>query len=172
MLATTSPREVFEALIGRISAAQWEELAELYAEDAVAEIPFALPGPDRVEGREQLRARFAAAAGGLLRLHVSNVVVHETADPEVIIAEFDYHGQISITGRSFDAANVQVLRIRNGLIVHTRDFHHHLAFAAAGGHLSESVAAFEAAFEGGIEAGIETVAEGTSGGSQIGGVSE
>jgi len=39
-------------------------------------------------------------------------VVHDTADPEVIVGEFDYHGQVATTGRAFRVANVQVLRIR------------------------------------------------------------
>jgi uncharacterized protein len=64
-------------------------------------------------------------------------VVHATGDPEVVIAEFDYDGQVTTTGRSFRVANVQVLRVRNGQIVASRDYHNHLAIAAALGQLHE-----------------------------------
>ncbi|HEY3866773.1 MAG TPA: nuclear transport factor 2 family protein [Actinocrinis sp.] len=144
---TRTPREVFLAFIGAISEGRWTELADFYAEDAVAEIPFSLPAPDRVEGREQLRARFEAATQRPIELRAENIVVYETADPEVVIAEFDYRGRVTTTGRSFVAANIQILRIRDGLIVATRDFHHHLALAAAGGRLPEAAAAFDAAFD-------------------------
>ena len=43
--------------------------------------------------------------------------MHETVDPEVVIAEFDY------TARGVTFANIQVLRVRDGLIVETRDYH-------------------------------------------------
>jgi ketosteroid isomerase-like protein len=144
MSATTTPREVFESLIGGISAGKWEGLADLYAEDTVVEIPFAVPVPTRIEGREQIRVHFAAASGGPVELHACNILVHETTDPEVIVAEFDYQGRIATTGRTFEVSNIQVLRVRDGLIVSTRDFHNHLMFAAAGGHLPELVAALEA----------------------------
>jgi ketosteroid isomerase-like protein len=39
-----------------------DDLADLYAADAVHELPFLLPGmPDRLEGREQVRAAYRAA---------------------------------------------------------------------------------------------------------------
>jgi ketosteroid isomerase-like protein len=62
-------------------------------------------------------------------------VVHDTGDPEVIIAEFDYHGQVTPMGPLFEVANVQVLRVRDGRIVASRDYHDHLAIAAALGQL-------------------------------------
>jgi uncharacterized protein len=66
-------------------------------------------------------------------------VVHDTGDPEVVIAEFDYDGQVTTTGHSFRVANVQMLRVRNGKIVSSRDYHDHLAIAAAPGQLHELV---------------------------------
>jgi ketosteroid isomerase-like protein len=147
MSVTATPREVFESLIGGISAGRWEELADLYAEDTVVDIPFAVPVPTRIEGREQIRAHFAAASGGPVELHACNVLVHETADPEVIVAEFDYQGRVATTDRTFEVSNIQVLRVRDGLIVSTRDFHNYLVFAAAGGRLPELVAALEAGSE-------------------------
>lgn len=133
----TSPRSVFESLLQGISDGKWSDLADLYAEDAVVEMPFAPSSPTRLEGREAVRAHFAAAAGGPLKIQASNIVVHDTADPEVVIAEFDYDGQVTTTGRSFRVANIQVLRVRNGKIVSSRDYHNHLALAAAFGQPHE-----------------------------------
>jgi ketosteroid isomerase-like protein len=127
----TSPHQVLESLLQGISDGRWNDLADLYAEGAVVEMPFAPSGPTRLEGREAVRAHFAAAAEGPLKLQASNVVVHDTGDPEVVIAEFDYQGQVTTTGRSFRVANIQVLRVRDGQIVSSRDFHNHLAIAAA-----------------------------------------
>ncbi|NYI04541.1 nuclear transport factor 2 family protein [Allostreptomyces psammosilenae] len=134
----TSPREVFHRLLQGIASGHWEELADLYAADAVVEVPFALPSPLRLEGREQIRAHFLAATGQPLELRPVNVVVRETDDPEVVVAEFDYEGRVTTGSTTFRAANVQTLRVRDGLIVSSRDYHDHVAIARALGAFPEA----------------------------------
>ncbi|HZD67827.1 MAG TPA: nuclear transport factor 2 family protein [Actinomycetes bacterium] len=138
-MSNPSPRKVFESLLQGISDRRWHELADLYAEDTVVELPFAPGAPTRLEGREAVRAHFTTAAVGPLKLRASNVVIHYTDDPEVVIAEFEYHGQVTTTGRAFQVSNIQVLRVRNGQIVSSRDYHDHLAIAAAVGGLHQLV---------------------------------
>ncbi|MCO6010656.1 nuclear transport factor 2 family protein [Actinoallomurus purpureus] len=140
----TSPRAVFERLNRGIAEGRWNDLADLYAEDAVVRQPFAPPAsgaPQILEGRETIRARFAGAARMGLRFGVRNVIVHETTDPEVIVAEFDY--DIPAGDDVLTAANVQVLRVRDGLIIETRDYHDHLTIARATGGLSALLAALD-----------------------------
>jgi ketosteroid isomerase-like protein len=144
MTEPTSPREIFERLISGISAGRWHELAALYAEDAVVQQPFAAPSAPSLEGREAIHAHFCAAANGPLELTARNVVVHETTDPEVIIAEFDYQGRITTVDRTFTVANIQVLQVRDGMIVATRDYHDHLALAHVTGRLPNLLAALTA----------------------------
>ncbi|MFF3459593.1 nuclear transport factor 2 family protein [Streptomyces sp. NPDC002730] len=144
MSETLSPREVFQKLIEGISAGRFTELAELYAEDAVVETVFEPVGPRRFEGRAALKERFAqVSASSPVELAPANVVVRETDDPEVVVAEFDYHVHHQLTGRTFEASNIQVLRVRDGLIVSSRDYHDHLALIVAGGNLPQLVAALE-----------------------------
>ncbi|MFJ8017776.1 nuclear transport factor 2 family protein [Streptomyces sp. NPDC096339] len=146
MSETLSPREVFRKLIENIGAGRYEELAALYAEDAVVETVFEPVGPRRVEGRAALEERFAqVAADSPVELTPVNVVVRETDDPEVVVAEFDYRVHHRVTGRTFEAANIQVLRVRDGLIVGSRDYHDHLALIVAGGNLPQLVAALDGA---------------------------
>lgn len=133
-LSPSTPREVFTTLIGLISDGKWADVSALYAEDAVAELPFALPAPERIEGRAELHRRFMSLPdNAALTMRAENVRVHETADPEVIVAEFDYRGRGGAAGRPFHVANIQLLRVRDGLIVATRDFHDHAALAVATG---------------------------------------
>ncbi|KOU13928.1 hypothetical protein ADK52_37250 [Streptomyces sp. WM6372] len=139
-----SPREVSQELLERIGAGRYSELAELYADDAVVETVFEPVGPRRFEGRAVIEARFAEVAGGSpVELTPANVVIRETDDPEVVVAEWDYRVHHRVTGRTFTSANIQVLRVRDGLIAGSRDFHDHLALALAGGHLPQLVQALE-----------------------------
>ncbi|MGW3668687.1 nuclear transport factor 2 family protein [Streptomyces sp. NPDC005141] len=139
-----SPRAVFTKLLEGIAAGRYSELADLYAEDAVVETVFEPVAPRRTEGRSALQERFAqVAAGSAVELTPANVVIRETDDPELIVAEWDYQVHHRPTGRTFESANIQVLRVRGGLIVHSRDFHDHLALIAAGGALPQLVAALD-----------------------------
>jgi ketosteroid isomerase-like protein len=111
-------------------------MAELYAEDAVHEFPFTRPGvPARLRGRAQIRA-FMAANWEKSPLHYKayrNVVIHETADPGVIIVEQEATGTAATTGRDFALPNIVVLTVRDGRIVRFRDYVNVLAVAEAAG---------------------------------------
>lgn len=131
-----TPHAVFERLVDGVTHGRWDELPGLYAEDTVVTHPFAPAAAGPLRGREALRRHFAAAAGLDLEMTARDVVVHTTADPEVVIGEFAYEGHVRATGRPFTIANVFVLRVRDGLIVESRDYADHLAFAAATGRLA------------------------------------
>jgi ketosteroid isomerase-like protein len=117
-----------------VSTAGRTAYADDLADDLVVEWPFNPPGrPRRVEGR----AAFEAIAGpGRAALPVRfeefrDVVIHETADPEVIIAEYVLTGTVLTTGRQASAAFVTVLRVRDGKVVHVREYQDVAAMAAA-----------------------------------------
>jgi ketosteroid isomerase-like protein len=63
------------------------------------------------------------------------MVIHETADPEVVVAEWDYEGLVTTTGRSFLVSNIQVSTIHDSKIVVSRDYHNHLVLADMMGRL-------------------------------------
>lgn len=135
MPESASPREVLEHLIHGISNRRWQVLHELYAHDTLVEYPFALSAPARLEGREAVQRYFTAVARVPMELQARNIVVHETSDPEVIVAEWDYDGLVTTTNRSFQVSNIQVSRVRNGQIVASRDYHNHLVLADVLGRL-------------------------------------
>lgn len=67
--------------------------------------------------------------------------MHETADPEVVIGEFVYDVRVSGTGNEFEVGAIFVLRVRDGLIVTSRDYTNHLALARGTGRLPQPVEA-------------------------------
>jgi ketosteroid isomerase-like protein len=124
-----SPRAVFERCARLGLAGDAAAQAAMYAEDAVLEFPFAPPGvPQRLEGRAAIGRLLAAlgrqASGAGMRVDegASQVVVHETGDPEVIVAEVDACGEVAATGARFRRRYVQVYRVRDGAIVSMRDY--------------------------------------------------
>lgn len=99
--------------------------ADLYAEDGVWEAPFQGPG-SRVEGRENIRhmllkTQKAMVLGRVYPKGYKSVVWHETSDPEVIIVELEVYGKIG--KRDFNLPYIQIFRVRNGEVVHVRDYY-------------------------------------------------
>jgi ketosteroid isomerase-like protein len=94
--------------------------------------------------REALRTRFEAGAAMFRFTSVTDVVIHETTDPEVVIAEYTMLGETA-TGprRSFAMPLLMVLTIRDGLIVHTRDYNSAVAAAQALGTVPQLIGALE-----------------------------
>ena len=126
-----TPRQVAEKLVTGISEGRFEEVPRLYAEDCVVEVPYATGGAaPLLEGGAAVREHFSHADAMPFRLRARDLVVHETEDPELVVLSWDYEVTATTTGATATVANVQFLRVRDGLIVHSRDFHDHARFAA------------------------------------------
>ena len=132
-------RETVEAFLASITTR--DKLIDFYAPDVVIERPYAPATLRRSEGLEILRQGITRAADLYTLDKTDNVVLHETADPEVIIAEYDVHCRVVATQKDFVASFIMVLRVRDGLIVHSRDYNNPLASAAALGTTPDQLAA-------------------------------
>jgi uncharacterized protein len=100
---------------------------EMFAEDGVMEFPYALPDAKHLEGRQALAAHLGYLARIVELLNVSDVTLHETSDPKVVILEFASSGRAVATGEPFEQRYVSVIRLRDGHIAHYRDYWNPLA---------------------------------------------
>jgi uncharacterized protein len=138
-----SPREVFLALVNGVADSRWEELPDLYAEQTDVSHPFDPQRAPALRSREEIRRHFGVrdaarpAEGARLVRQVGNVRIHETVDPEVIVAEFEYQGTDPGTGADYALPAIFVMRVRDGEIVESRDYHDVIASARARGTLGE-----------------------------------
>jgi ketosteroid isomerase-like protein len=134
---TSGPAAVYERILEAALAGSPDDYADLYAADAVLEFPFTAPGfPRSLRGQEEIRAHLRATMGRAVRLEeFRGVAVHETTDPEVIVAEHAIVGTATASGLPCSIANLLVLTVRDGRIVRQRDYLDVLAAAAAAGRL-------------------------------------
>jgi ketosteroid isomerase-like protein len=138
-----TPTEVFLRLVHGVCDRRYGELPELYADRTDVRHPMSPYGDKPLLTRDALREHFGGAGprvAAVVRFEPANVRIHETQDPEVIVAEFDYAGTVIETGRPFTVPCVFVLRVRDGLIVESRDYIDHVAMARARGQVEELVA--------------------------------
>jgi uncharacterized protein len=141
-----SPREVFLALVNGVAEGRWDELPSLYAEQTDVVHPFDPLRAPALRTRDELRQHFRPTETSVrLRRRPANITIHETADPEVIIVEFEYQGTVMDTGEPFTQPAIFVLRVRDGEIVSSRDYFDHLSTARVRGQLDGLVAAVKAA---------------------------
>jgi hypothetical protein len=146
MPADTSARAVAARFLEASVSDARGDLADLYAEKVTVEMPFGPPlHPALTEtDRESLRNRFEAGASMFRFTNVEDVVIHETTDPEVIITEYTMHGETATELRhTFAMPLLMVLTIRDGLIVHTRDYNSPVAAAQALGTVPQLIGALE-----------------------------
>lgn len=127
---TPAPRQVVERLLAAVTGRRPADAAALYADDAVVTHPFA-PSDAPLAGRAALAEHFAAGPAVPREMRADDVVIHQTVDPEVVVAEFTYRGRATDTGRECATPCVFVVRVRDGLIVRSRDYAHHEAMARA-----------------------------------------
>lgn len=124
---SASPGAILERQLRDIADRNFAPAVARFAEDTVVEHPFFTPEPVTFRGREALRRHFAGAPELPLTLRVSDLVVYQTTDPEVLVAEFNYQATNTTTGRTRVLPNIVVVRVRDGLIVSSRDYHLHQA---------------------------------------------
>jgi ketosteroid isomerase-like protein len=121
---SASPRDVFLRLVHGVAEGRFNELPDLYAEVTDVRHPIATPESEPLTTRLALREHFAVppeARASIPQRRVVDVIVHETTDPEVIVAEFAYEFPMrdaSVT----KVPCIFVMRVRDGEIVESRDY--------------------------------------------------
>ena len=142
-MPATTPRQTAEQFLRATLSPDPGDLADFYAPEVVIEMPFTAAGlyPARIETtREELRARFRAGAAVRRYRELRDVVVHETADPGVVIAEYGLDGELTESAEPFSLRFVMVMTIADGQIVHTRDYADPIAGARALGRVPQLLA--------------------------------
>ncbi|HEV2780425.1 MAG TPA: nuclear transport factor 2 family protein [Actinophytocola sp.] len=139
-----SPREMAELVRRMVEGKEGIEFADLFAPDGIMEYPFSIPGlPLTLDGQDAIREFFAARAGlrNLFDMAEVTAEVYETDDPEVVITEIRHHGYAHATNTPYEMRALGIIRVRNGKIVHYRDYMNPLSLAKYTGRLPELISA-------------------------------
>lgn len=92
-------------------------------DDVVLEFPYAPAGrPQRVEGKAAAGEYLRAVPAQISFERVTNLVVHQTVDPNTAIIEWSATGRVKATGAAYEMSYVVVLTVVDGKIAHYRDY--------------------------------------------------
>ncbi|MFB9238780.1 nuclear transport factor 2 family protein [Plantactinospora siamensis] len=120
---SATSREVVEQMLRAGREMDVETVVALMAPDGCIEWPYRPPGvPGRLQGRAEIH-RHLSQAGNFVRFtEYRDLVLHETADPEVVIVEYDALGTLVATGAPFRQTVIAVFRVREGQVRSYRDY--------------------------------------------------
>lgn len=107
---------------------------EMMADDAVMEFPYAPPGlTQRLEGRAAL-AEYISGLVNIIKVESMTLsVIHHTTQPGVLILEFEGAASSVQTGNLYNQIYISVITLRDGYIVHYRDYWNPLVVLEAAG---------------------------------------
>lgn len=138
-------RELVDAALRLLLAKDMAGFAGLWAVDGAIEFPFAPPGyPQRLDGRHAVHDYLRDYPDQVDIRAIVSRTVHETTDPDVVVAEFEVDGVAVRTARPYRMRYIAVVRARDGEIAHYRDYWDPLAAAEALGGLDGFITAFTA----------------------------
>ena len=117
--------EIVRTMFGRLSAKQWDSMAELFADDIEFDLGYAPPGmPMPVEGRAPMRELVSSFMGGMFDPFAIEVVeTYPGADGETLVAEYRSDGIVKHNGNTYLNRYVGIFRLRDGVIVTWREYH-------------------------------------------------
>lgn len=118
-----SAREVVEELLATAVDPDPDKYPDLWADEFVIEMPFAPPWfPKRsTSTNAELRERFKDRSTKQTYDRIDSVVIHDTGNPEVVIAEYKVHGRRTVDDEPFVLPYINVYTVRDGRIVHSKD---------------------------------------------------
>ncbi len=135
-MSETDSVESFPAMLRRVLGHRLrpdaETFPDMFAVDGVFEYPFAPPGLNRLmAGRAAIIANFEKIRK-LLRIDgVADVSEIEVSDPDMVVLEFSGRGEGLITKEAYDQRYISVIRMRDGNIVHYKDYWNPIALLRA-----------------------------------------
>lgn len=143
---TLTPKQIVTNMIELMRSGQTVKSMETYyADDFEVIVPFALPEPTVLKGRDHILGlvrQAEAAQGGkpprmYQNLEVRDLKIYETSDPGVVIAQWIYRSHIG--DKIVDNDNIIVVTVRNGKIVQSRDYHDSVRRALANGAANRTI---------------------------------
>ncbi len=146
-MSDTEPVESFPAMLRRVLGdrlkPEAETFVDMFAEDGVFEYPFAPPGLQTpMRGRAAIIANFQRLRK-LLRIDsVADVAEIAVSDPDTVVLEFSGRGEGVITKEAYVQRYISVIRLRDGSIVHYKDYWNPIALlrSVKGGEATQALA--------------------------------
>jgi ketosteroid isomerase-like protein len=122
-LMTLSAHALVDSALEKLLAKDMTGFAGLWAADGIIEFPFAAAGyPQQVTGRAAIQDYMRDYPKLLDIQRIISQTVHDTADANVVIVEFEVEGVVVQTAKPYRMRYIAVITARDGEISTYRDY--------------------------------------------------
>jgi uncharacterized protein len=129
---TNTAAELVKRSLDTFLAKDMKGWSELCAENVLVEFPFAPEGsPRRIEGRRSIYEYLRGYPDLIDIKSIPSVRIYATDDPNVAIADWSVRGRVISNGNAYNMSYATFVTIKDGLIVHYREYWNPQAFQAA-----------------------------------------
>ena len=137
MSETISAAELLKSSHARFLAKDMKGWSELCDDNVLVEFPFAPEGsPARLEGRRAIY-EYLRGYPDLIDIHsIASARIYQTDDPSVAIADWSVTGRVVSNGNPYNMSYATFVTVKDGRIVHYREYWNPQAFLAALGAAS------------------------------------
>lgn len=130
----TPATQLLRNILDTLLAKDMKGLSELFAEDVVAEFPFAPEGsPARFEGKEAFYAYLKDYPSYIDVKSLPTMKIYGTDDANVAIAEWSASGVVIGNGNPYEMSYATFVTFRDGLIANYREYWNPQVFMKAMG---------------------------------------
>jgi ketosteroid isomerase-like protein len=135
--------EIVEQLRKALEARNFSGFVDLFAPDALFEVPFGLQeNTKRLEGIDAIRSHFDIIAQNpstkMLELHEVTATQHPGNDHDMVTVEFRIQGKSVSSGKLFDMpSSVAIIHCNEGKVKHYKDFPNSIGYAQIAGVLPQ-----------------------------------
>ena len=132
--------QIVASFLQLLAEKKMDKWAELWAEDAVQDMPFSPEGfPKRVEGKKALVQHYSGLPDTFGAMAFPDLVCHPMLDPDWVLAE--YRGELDVleTRRAYNNHYCGMFHVKAGKILFFREYYNPIALTEAfGGTLTKS----------------------------------
>jgi len=120
---------MLKKVLGQRLDSSAKTFTDMFAADGILEFPYNLTLQNvRLEGKAAIAAQLEKAAGTAIIDSITNVTVHQTTAPNMVILEFDGKGHNIKTGHTYKQHYISVITMSNGYIIRYVDFFNPLGY--------------------------------------------
>ncbi|MDJ0634170.1 MAG: nuclear transport factor 2 family protein [Xenococcaceae cyanobacterium MO_188.B29] len=121
---------IAQQLLQNLEAKNADAIAQLWTQEAIYELPYALPGnPSQLQGKEAAQQNIIRIIAMFERIEFEQVRFYPTQDPNIVLVETQGNFVVAGSGKAYRNKYIAVIQTQNDRIVLLREYFNPLIIA-------------------------------------------
>jgi uncharacterized protein len=130
IMPQSSSARIAQKLLQNLEAKNVDAIAELWTQNAIYEMPYALPGnPSQLRGKKAAQQNIIRIISMFDRIEFEQVRFYPTQDPDTVLIETQGNFVVAESGKTYRNQYIAVIQTQNNQIVFLREYFNPLIVA-------------------------------------------